>query len=343
VDIPDIRAARRQILENRLGALLQDYEDSERQIDSALQAADRNSLRRKAAAIWKELEEVERELKGVELAPSVPSQGTAGPDPAHVHREMRAKIAEIDFEALEQALRKILNTRWDDGCAALLLFQQSARMGGEWCAARIHALLARETDPGCFYPYPIEFQPGEHIDKMAPLRKLGDYLGLDQPADDPQAFAHQIASKLCGSLQMGSVILLELRRCDYLADVPGVLPWLIKQFWQRLVQELATVAREYYGVKIIALLFFDAELPPETFSADICCTLDRFERHHVLEMTLRCWSREEIRDWITRFSRLALKRRGVDRMADTVYKATGGIPSLVAQQLLDLCSRVPRR
>jgi len=343
VDIPDIRAAKRQILENRLGALLRDYEDTEGQIDWALQAADRNSLRRKAAAIWKEIEEVNCELKGVELAPSRPSQGTAGPDPAHVYRELRAKLAEIDFEALERALRKILNTRRDDGCAALLLFQQSARMGGEWCAARVRALLARETDPGCFYPYPIEFQPGEHIDRMAPLRKLGDYLGLEQPADDPQAFAHQIVNKLCGSLQMGSVILLELRRCDYLVDVPGVLPWLIKQFWQRLVQELATVAQEYYGVRIIALLFFDAELPLETFPADICCTLEHFERRHVLEMTLCSWSREEIRDWITRFSGLTLKRRDVDRMADTVYKATDGIPSLVAHQLLDLCSPVPRR
>jgi hypothetical protein len=343
LDRTDIRAAKRRIKEAQIGVLLQDYEDTIKQGTSALDPAERNRLDRQADEIWERIEKLERELKDMELKPSQPAQDDAGPDSAHVYRELRAKLAEIDFEALDRALRKILNTRWDDGCAALLLFQQSARMGGEWCAARIHALLARETDPGCFYPYPIEFQPGEHIDKMAPLRKLGDYLGLDQPADDPQTFVHQIASKLCGSLQMGSVILLELRRCDYLADVPGVLTWLIKQFWQRLVQELATVAQEYYGVKIIALLFFDAELPSETFPADICCTLDQFERRHVLEMTLCSWSREEIRDWITRFSGLTLKRRGVDRMADTVYKATDGIPSLVAHQLLDLCSPVPRR
>jgi hypothetical protein len=216
-------------------------------------------------------------------------------------------------------------------------------MGGEWCAARIHALLARETCPGCFRHVQIEFQPGEHIDNLAPLRRLGHYLGLDSTVGDPQAFAREIAGKLCGSLRMGSVVLLELRRCDYLADVPGVLPWLIEQFWQRVVQELAAVAKEFGGVKVIALLFLDADLAPETFPAEVCCTLERFERRHVLEMTLCEWSRDEICHWITRFSGLNLPRRGVDRMADRVYAATGGIPSLVAQQLLELCAPQPNR
>jgi hypothetical protein len=140
---------------------------------------------------------------------------------------------------------------------------------------------------------------------------------------------------------MGSVILLELRRCDYLALVPGVLPWLIEQFWQRLVQELAAVANQYYGIKILALLFRDGGLPPGTFPADVCCTLERFGRRLLLEMALCHWSRDEIRDWVTRFSGLNLPRSGVDHMADTVFQATGGMPSLVAQQLLDLCAPKP--
>jgi len=336
--ILDIRAAKRRIKEDQLGALLEDYADTERQRTSALGPADRNRLDRQAAEIWEQIEALERELKDMELAPSEPTRDSPGPDRAQIHRELRAKLPEIDFEALERSLRTILSTPWDDGCAALLLFQHSMRMGGEWCAARIRALLARETCPGCFRHIPIEFQASEHIDNLTPLRRIGHEFGLDGPAEDPQAFARAITGKLCGSLQMGSVILLELRRCDYLADVPSVLPWFIEQFWQRLVHELAAAAQEYYGVKIVGLLFLDFDLPPAAFPAEVCCTLDRFERRHVLEMTLCAWSRDEIRDWITRFSGLKLSRRDVDRMADRVYKDSDGTPSAVAHALLELCA-----
>jgi hypothetical protein len=341
--IPDIHAAKQRVKEDHLGALLRDWEDTVKQSGSALAAAERNRLDRQAAEIWERMEALERELKAMELDRSGPVQNSAGPDPANIHRDLRAMLPEIDFQALKRALYTILNTPRDDGCAALLLFQHSVKMGGEWCAARIRDLLARDTCPGCFRHFEIEFQPGEHIDNLAPLRRIGRYIGLEPAAEDPQAFARAIAGKLCGSLRMGSVILLELRRCDYLARVPGVFPWLIEQFWQRLLQELAAVANEYYGIKIIGLLFVDAELPPGTFPAEVCCTLDRFERCLVLEMTLYDWSRDEIRDWITSFSGLNLSRSGVDHMADTVFAATGGVPSLVAQQLLDLCAPKPTR
>jgi hypothetical protein len=129
MDILDIRAVRRSIKEEQIGALLKDYADTERQKTSALGAADRNRLDRQACEIWERIEALERELKEMELAPPVAARDSAGPDRAQVHRELRAKLPEIDFEALERALRTILNTPRDDGCAALLLFQHSAKMG----------------------------------------------------------------------------------------------------------------------------------------------------------------------------------------------------------------------
>lgn len=336
----DIRSAKRRALESKLGKLLQDYQDTLSQSASALAAADRNRLDRQAEDLWKQIEALERQLKELELTLAEDPAEVAKPDPGPLQCELRAKLPEIDFRALERALRKILDTHRDDGCAALLLFQQSAKMGGEWCAARIRKLLERETCVGCFRHIPLEFQPGEPVDNMALLRRLGHDLGLDAPVDGPEAFAQRVVEKLCGSLQMGSVILMEFRRCDYLAYVPSVLPWMIEQFWQHLVRELTTVAQTYSGVKIIALVFVDAALPTDIFPAELYCTLDRFEKHRLLEITLCPWSRDEIRDWITRYSSLKLLRSQVNHMADTVYKAADGLPTVVAQQILRLCAPI---
>jgi hypothetical protein len=65
--IPDIRAARRRVKEDQLGALLRDWEDTVKQGGSALAAAERNRLDRQAAEIWERIEALERELNDVGL------------------------------------------------------------------------------------------------------------------------------------------------------------------------------------------------------------------------------------------------------------------------------------
>jgi hypothetical protein len=336
----DIRAIKRRVLESKLGELVTDYEDTMSQSASALGAADRNRLDRQAQELWTAIEKVEQELKALELAPPGGDVGISPPAPADVQREVQSKLPAIDFGAVEEAVRKILKQHKAGWCPALLLFQQSAQMGGEWCGARLRELLSRETRNGLFRHIPLEFQPGEAADKMAPLRRLGQELGLDAEGQLPDGFAKSVASKLCHTLQSGNVFLVEYRRWDYLLkDTPGIIGWFLENFWRVLVRELeqAVRAKELSRVTIIVPLFVDGPLPDHCLAPQHVCTQDEFDKHKLLELALEPWTKNDILDWVVRYSGLSHTEPAFELLADTIFRATAGLPTLVAHELLSRC------
>jgi hypothetical protein len=116
---------------------------------------------------------------------------------------------------------------------------------------------------------------------------------------------------------------------------------MIKDFWQPLVSELANVAHDYYDVKIVTLLFVDSVLPEGSIESLHCCTSEHYDREKLLEIPLASWTPADIRDWLARYSGLGLARPEIERMADHIHRAAGGLPQLVAHELLSRCSPSP--
>lgn len=332
----DIRTRQRQILEKRLEALWQDYEAAINQTTMAFGAVEQNRANREAENIYKQIEELDKQLKSLEIAPEDTAEASK-PDIARMQLELRSKLPEIDFGALEQIIRKILRERQDEGCAALLLFQKSQSMGGEWCAARLREMLRRETQDGRFRHLPVEFQPTERVDASGLLRRLGQYLDIDAADQDRQSLSRRVIDKLCGSLQSGSIVLIECRRCDYFSREPDEFRWVLADFWRQAISRLALVAKEYYEVKIIFSLFVDGTLSGNCLAVDPCRTLEHFQKDQPFEIVLEPWTREDIGKWIARYSGRSFSRLEVDFMADKVYEAANGLPNLIAEQLLSEC------
>jgi hypothetical protein len=327
---------KRQILEKRLEELFQELEAVMQQMGQTLSEVEKNRLERQKESIDQQIDKTADELSALEHK----FQGTAIEDTDFnkTYLDLESKLLEIDFRELEETIRLILRDHRDDGCAAMLLFQRSARMGGEWCAARIRELLRRETIDGRFRHIPLEFQPSEHADGKVLLRRLGQNLGIEPGSRDLQDFSQLVVQKLCGSLQGGSVIMIDCRRCDYLSREPGIFNWLLKEFWRDIVRGLSAVGKKYYEVKVILLLFIDDTLPEGCITADQCCTFGNFKKDKLLEICLTEWTRGDIKKWIARYSGLSLGRAQVDTMADKVYRSTDGLPSLVAHELLKECT-----
>lgn len=335
--MPDIRTRQRQILEKQLEALWQDYEAAINQTTMALGAVEQNRANRLAKDIYEQIEELDQRLKSLETAPTEDAADTSKPDIARIQLELRSKLPEIDFGALERIVRKILRERQDEGCAALLLFQKSQSMGGEWCAARLREMLRRETQDGRFRHLPVEFQPAERVDASGLLRRLGQYLDIDAADQDRQSLSRRVIDKLCGSLQSGSIVLIECWRCDYFSREPDEFRWVLTDFWRQAISRLALVAKEYYGVKIIFSLFVDGTLPGNCLAVDPCRTFKDFQKDRPFEIALKPWTEKDIREWIARYSGRSLFRPDVDFMAKKVYEAAKGKPNLIAQQLLSEC------
>ncbi len=335
--MPDIRTRKKHIHEKRLEALWQDYEATIKQITSTLAAVDQNKLKRQADEIYEKIEKLDNELKSLEIAQAETTADTSKPDIARMQLELRSKLPEIDFGALEQIVRKILRERQDEGCAALFLFQRSKTMGGEWCAARLREMLRRETQDGRFRHLPVEFQPAERVDASGLLRRLGQYFDIEATDQDRQSLSRRVIDKLCGSLQSGSVVLIECQRCDYFSREPDEFRWILADFWRQAISRLARVAQEYYEVKIIFSVFVDGTLSENCLAIDPCCTFEQFQKDRPFEIVLEPWTQEDIREWIARYAGLSLSRREVDFMANKVYAAANGLPNLIAEQLLSEC------
>lgn len=335
--MPDIRTRQRQILEGQLEALWQDYETAIKQTTMALGAVERNRAEREAEDIYKKIEQLDQRLQSLELAPRENTAEAHKSDLARMQLELRSRLPEIDFETLEQIVRKILRERQDEGCAALFLFQRSKTMGGEWCAARLREMLRRETQDGRFRHLPVEFQPAERVDASGLLRRLGQYFDIDATDQDRQSLSRRVIDKLCGSLQSGSVVLIECQRCDYFSREPDEFRWVLADFWRQAIRRLALVAKEYYEVKIIFSVFVDGTLSENCLAIDPCCTFEQFQKDRPFEIVLEPWTPEDIREWIARYAGLSLSRPAVDFMADKVYAAANGLPNLIAEQLLSEC------
>lgn len=309
---------RREGLEQRLEALTEEYSDLSTALANETNAVIKAKFKRQLKGVEKEMDDIEKKLE-------------------RSSSQLESRLHEIDFKLLEQIIREILTNHQEEGCAALLLFQNSARMGGEWCAARIRELLRRMTLEGQFRHIPVEFQPGGRADSMALLRRLGQDYGIEPGGQDLTDFLPLVVQKLCGSLQNGSVVMIECRRCDYLKRDPDLFRWVLRDFWERVVQDLKTVAQDYDEIKVIMLLFVDGVLPQDCLPAEHCCQREQFRKDRLLEIPLESWNRQNIREWIARYSGRSLWRSEIDSMADTIYESTNGDPTLVAHALLREC------
>ena len=335
--MPDIRTRKRQILEKQLEALIQDYEAAIKQTTTAHGAVEKNRAQREVKGLEKEMEELDQQLKSLEIEPMEGAAEVSKSDIGRMQLELRSKLPEIDFGALEHIIRTILREHPNEGCAALLLFQKSKSMGGEWCAARLREMLRRETQDGRFRHLPVEFQPAERVDATGLLRRLGEYLDIECAGQDRQSLSRRVIHKLCGSLQSGSIVLIECRRCDYFSREPDEFRWVLEDFWSQTISQLALVAKEYYAVKIIVSLFVDGTLSGNCLAVDPCRTLEHFQKDRPFEIVLEPWTREDVKEWIARYAGLSLSRPVVDLMADKVYEAANGLPNLIAEQLLNEC------
>lgn len=333
----DIRARNRKILGEQLEALWQDYEAAIKQTTAMLGAPDRNRVERQAEEIYRQIETLDSKLKSLELARADDSVAISEPDAARIQEKLRSKLHAIDFKELEKTIKIILRDHRQGGCAALLLFQESDKRGGDWCAARIRELLQRETNEGGFREITVGFKAFDQANGMELLRRIGQYLGIEAKShDSTNSFSQDVVQTLCGSLQNGSVVMIKCQRCDDIFDEIDEFRRVLEDFWRNMVSGLEMVSKQCCEVKVITLLFTDKPLLDDCL-VDYCCTIDQFQKDRLLKLSQEEWTQEDIRVWIARYSGLSLTRIEINRMAKNIYESAGGLPIVVEHRLLEEC------
>jgi len=337
--MPDINAWKRQILENSLNKLRQDFEAAINQRDRALAAPDQNRLQRQADEIWEQIEKQNSELESLELTLVNNSVAISKPNSASIQKKLESQLHNIDFKELSKTIDIVLRDHCDGGCAALLLFQESDTRGGEWCAALIRELLKRVTNEGKFREIPVRFEAREKANSMELLRRIGQYLGIEAKShDSTNSLSQNVIQTLRRSLQNGSVVMIHCQGCDDIFDEIDEFYRILEDFWRNMVSELEMVSKQCYEVKIITLLFTGSKPLPDNNPVDYCCTIEQFQKNKLLKLPQEEWTQEDIRVWIARYSvRDDLDPSQIDRMAKRIYESAGGIPHVIGDKLLQEC------
>ena len=326
------------ILKKRLTQLYEDYDAVVNQLGRTLGAVDETRLERQMAELEVRIEEWEERVRLCELGAV---QATAQQRRKH----LESAIPKINFTEVFETLAQITErAQAEQGGAALLMLQNAHAMGGELCMGRVKRLLSEETSD--FRHYEIGLTSGDRLDPWTVMRRLGGYLGCAPPEAEAsplqlQDYVQSLRSTLEGSVQCGSIVLLEIRTWDHHTLPTVFLPWFVRDFWTPLVQRLPDIARKNPLVTVICIIVAHTPVPMADFDPALQCCDDTFDPTKLLPLPLRCWEQVEIYDWLLRYSGLSAPEIGVEAaqfaaMAERIYLAAGnGQPMSVRQALLD--------
>lgn len=322
--------------------LLKQFESAAAQYTSTLNAADRVRLQQQMDDLEKQIGALDQSL----LASGFPDQAS------NARRYWETYLPEIDFAEVERIVKELLG-RFEAarGGAALFLLQNAGVMAGDLCAERVRRLANRTAD---WKHYPISFAAGDRVNEWTLLRRMGDYVGSEAPGGEGgqggdshlAGYAQAIRQKIVGSLQSGSVVFIELNTWDPLGLQSHLMSWFVRDFWHPLVQELPAIAQRHPFVKLIAVIIAQTPLSTDRVPADLWCSCEQFSGERILELPLRAWTPEEIRDWLLHYAGLTGDPPGwealrVEEMAQLIHLASGGgQPELVQRKLLQQLEQI---
>jgi hypothetical protein len=322
--VDSLQQIRLRALENLFEERAHEYEALNQQIISEVNPVNKVRLERQTHAIEVELERLDKSIQ-VERSKQHSRKVLSG---------WEEDLPKIDFKKAIEAFSKIQQQFGEDPGMALFLLQNSHSMGGEWCLRRIRDLLAAESAD--FRQFPIRFYAYDTVDEVGLLCRLSDYLGIQSPILDLQHHTDLVVKKIRSSIQIGSILLLELSVDTPVSLHDRFLPWLLHEFWCPLVRELAELGRNASLARFVLILLMNNVIAPEQIEP-FCCRTEEFNREKIVELLLEPWEEGDIRNWLITFSGLKtrLNIEQISSMARVIYLTSkSGEPNSVYTLLI---------
>jgi hypothetical protein len=324
----------RETWEKRLQALAGDYEAAYGQSTDDPNAVARSQAKRNAAAIEREMEELQCKLDARER-----NRPHAERNPDRLVRGFEQDMHEIDFDKVDEALRQIFAQHSSAGRAGLLLFQRSSAMNGRLCAARVRERLRPKTSPGKFRPERVALQPVDINGRFRLLRRIAAVFGDHwSELPDGDELVAEVTKTLVGSLDAGGILLLEIDGCELLEHDPGAFEWLVTVFWRSVLRELEA-RKDARVITLIMLLFVDVTVPDGVLAPEICCSEGMFRRDRLLDVPLAPWTYDDVLQWIAAYAAPdGYPHEQLEWLAKRVMKASNREPCRIEQELLTRCA-----
>lgn len=242
-------------------------------------------------------------------------------------------LPKIDFREARRMIHQVIDDlHLNEGGAALFLLQQSRRMAGDLLLMALNDVLSSGRAAPIYYE--VAFSPAlGGADETAFLASMGRYLGVEL-TNNLAIDIPAIQATLCGALRQHSTIVIQLTNWDALGSQSQheFMEWLLKTFWQPLVDGLEAVLEEW-DARVIFVIVANRPLTEECRKLPCFCTADAFDSRSILEIPLNNWTEQDIRLWLTHHFRLSKPQ--TKRWAKQIYEESEGDPTLTRKALQD--------
>lgn len=318
-------------LEKELAALAEEHEAATRQLTSTLGEIERRRLRGQLENLERREEEIDNELRAWETAEDLKNNEDYQ---NRRHLNLDCELPKINFIEALTIFQDIWGGFDGKGGAVLFLLKNSDTL----CGRLFVNLMLDELKKGTkdLKHYPLEFIPPGRLDEMGILDGLARHVNVSPLPDNLDQYLEGVISKMCGALQNGSVIFIDLKISALLQPQESMLAWFVENFWGSLIRQMPNINLALTDVRIVALINAGSEI---RLPQPLCCGKDSFHSERALELPLQNWTKEEIRRWLSKFAgRFSqLPPLEIEKYAERLYEESqGGLPVLVRNNLADL-------
>ncbi|MFH7245673.1 MAG: hypothetical protein ACHWZW_22810 [Spirulina sp.] len=263
-----------------------------------------------------QIREKERKLSHLSSSSSNRNRGTL---------TLKEELCSLDFDEPKKVVQDILTCLHEnEGGSALLLAEKCLDMEGELLLIKIRDILKSNTSQ--LIEYPVQFIPTMPANRMAFLKTIAGYLGIDLPVtdgneseDELTKATEKIVGKLSERLRSGTTIFIPVANWKSLSlSYQSVfLDWFICQFWQSLNRSVS-MAMNDYSPRVFCIIMVDESMAEACKKADYFCDTAEFDCNKLLMLPLRCWTKTDVRRWLSSYSS-EINKTECNRLVDYIF------------------------
>ena len=244
----------------------------------------------------------------------------------------------LDFKQALDTFEKIQSQFNQNGDLALFFMEESLIKRGDLCLKR----LENELKPKAFYRNHFRYCPITYtLDNLeAVIQGIASFFEVKQE----EVTLELVLQKIADSLQRNSVLFIEIN-CDinHESDVDQLIPWFINNFWKPLNNKVKknsknTEQKKYTGIKVIAVISSNLKINKRFLTENLSCYYNNeyscFKWDKLLEIPLKNWTKNDIREWLFEYSNPSLTEEFIEEKAYRIFnESLDGVPRLVCDAL----------
>ncbi|MGK7922889.1 MAG: hypothetical protein AB4080_23095 [Trichodesmium sp.] len=289
--------------------------------------------------LYDEIDNIEKKINQIQLDDKSLSSNDHLDNPNNQQQlKLEKSLCYIDFDKALAVFRKIMDQLNGEGDVALFLMEERFFKQGDLCLQRLRDDLV-PSNPYFYRQHfrhcTVKYTSG-NLEEV--IQGIANFFEVKQEEVTIENF-ELVINKIGSSLQNNSVLFIEIY-CDISnpSDIFPLITWFINVFWKALREKVNEVAKDYEGIKVVAVIISEISFNSRFSKEELSCYYNphpsAFSRDKLVKIPLNKWTKKDIAGWLGKYGNPSLKKTETNSIAEKIYNATDkGTPTAVCLAL----------